>query len=194
MEYQPRALPPHLEAMTSISKEIGASRAIMVGSALRNADNGVPVTSYSLYVLPTRKLTTDSAAATFVRLSGPGGRLMRTYPESCRYEFRHADGNIVNLNFCFEPWMMSPEKIARRVPNGLSSIAMDLFTGETHVGPLYRLDAAEKTITQTATGYDPYNRIALSVQQHFPSYPIMHDGIGQILPPLIKSKDASLPT
>lgn len=194
MSYSPRALPPHLEVLADISKEIGATRTVLVGSALRNTDNDVPVTSYSLYLMPTRKLTTDNAAAAFIRLSGPGSRLMRTFLESSRYEIRQADGSIVNLNFCYEPWMMSPEKIARHVPNGLSAIAMDLFSKEIHVGPLYRMDREERTITQTATGYDPNNRIALSVQQHFPSYPIMHDGIGQILPPRIKSKDAPLPT
>jgi len=191
MEYPPKVLPPHLEELRDVSKAMGASRAIVVGSALREADNGAPVQSYSLFVLPTRAMTTNDMVDTFIRLSGNGTRLMRSHPNHLRHEIRHHQGHIVNLNFCSQSFMFEPDRMAANVPNGLSQIAHDLFTGETHATQLYLLDRREKTITQTVPSNDHGNKVALSVQKRYPDYPIISEAGGVVLVPAPRAKDAA---
>lgn len=190
MEYTPKALPPLWEALRDNAKAVGAERALLVGSALRDADNGVKPTSYSLYLMPASHVPTELAVRSFLELSGPGSRLMRSYTDKPRYELRMgeaAGGGIVNLNFCHKSYMLEADTMARRVPNGLSAIAMNLFTGEINATQIYRLDRDEHRITQVLPGLDPHNATALSVQRRFPSYPIYEEGSGRIISPALKT-------
>lgn len=193
MQYTPQAVPPYLGDLRDISNAIGATRAIVVGSALRDADNGVPVTSFSLYLMPPGETCTDRAVEIFLKQSGPGSRQMRGFKNQPRYEVRTGAGHIVNLNFCHQPWMLEADTMAHHVPNGLSAIAMDLFTGEVNATQLYRLDKNEGTITQVFPGADPGNLVALSVQKRFPAYPILHGHNGEIIKPPLVKPDALLP-
>lgn len=187
MDYTPRAIPPYLEELRDISSAMGVTKSLLVGSALRDADNGIPVTSYSLYMLPTREIPTHQAVEIFLKENGQGSRIMRSFNNQPRHEIRMASGHIANLNFCHQAWMLEAETIARRIPNGLSAIAMDLFTGEINATQLYRLDKSEGVITQVVPMADPGNLVALSVQKRYPTYAIMADGNKQMLHPPIKS-------
>ncbi len=187
MDHTPRALPPYLEELRDLSSAMGVTKSLLVGSALRDADNGIPVTSYSLYMLPTREIPTHKAIEIFIKESGPGSRLMRSFNNKPRHEVRMATGQIANINFCHEAWMLEAETIVNRVPNGLSAVAMDLFTGEIKRTELYMLDRNEGVITQAVPSHDLGNLVALSVQKRYPTYPIMADGNKQVLYPPLKS-------
>lgn len=192
MEYTPRALPDRVEELRACANAVMASRAILVGSALREADNGRPVQSYSLFLLPARRgpSTSDAVSHILNTISG-GGRITRSFLGNSRYEARLGSGEILNVNFCHRPWMFDADTMSRNVPNGLSQIAMDLFSGAVRATQLYRMDRDEHTITQIVPHGDPDNLVARSVQKRYPTYPIITDVDGRVLVPAPKTKDAA---
>lgn len=192
MQYEPRALPPLTGELRELSRAMQADRSILVGSSLRDADNGIPVTSHSLFVMPTHALTRAEMVETFVSEAGQGTRIIRTFNNGLRHEIRHHSGVIVNLSFCHQAWMLEAGSMANRVPNGLSSIALDLFRPgpaerNVHVAELYHLDRDEGRITQKVPRADHDNAVALSVQKRYPTYPVYEDGSKKLIHPALRN-------
>lgn len=201
MLYEPKALPQDFNSLRNLGATDAFSALLLVGSSARDADNKGPQTSHSVFAMRKRGLDEDQAALQVVRTI-PGTRRVRTL-SPLRHELRLPSGMILNLNFCNQPWMFDPEEMIKRVPNGLSAIAIDLTDGRAYATQLYRYDRDEKKISQRrppltleqqqrlpAKARDEYtaladhdNRIALSVQRKYPAYDIIDATNGRVITP-----------
>lgn len=174
--YLATALPPLHQALKDMARQVGVSRAIGVGSAWRDADNGLKdPQSYSVYIMPGRgenRMSTADIVRAFCDVAGPGGKFMRSENIGLRNVIELANGATLNLNFCDQLHMFQAGTMVGRVPNAFSAIAVDLFTGETHATASYQYDKQQKRITQLFPEMDPGNRIALSVQRRYPDHPV----------------------
>lgn len=163
MNYEPKALPPHLNELFSAVSAANCSRALVVGSALRDADNNKPVTTYSLFVMPPRGISVDKTADGIKAALSTGTRLGRVVTgEAPRFEYRMGSGPLLRLTLCHRPEMLTADTIVGIVPVGASAIALDLFSSNVSASSVYRLDQREATLTVTR----PEGReIALGIQR-----------------------------
>lgn len=182
-KYKPSALPSDLRKLTDIANEI-ACRAILVGSSLRDADNGIPPVSHSLYVYPKPSMNPKEAVKLFQKINGPDCVETRSSALGVyHYVLETPSNGKINLRFCDKPYMLTATSLARHVPIGLSAIAMNLFSGEIVAAEAYRLDKFDQRITLAHEAHGALG-IAEKIQHRYPDFPIYQDYGGELRPAL----------